>query len=168
MNKFKIALVLMVTLLAQAAMAADGPNIAVLDARRAIAESEEGKKKVQKINDELGRQEAEIMAFGKDAQKLAERLKKDGAVMSQDEKNKLEKQLGEMRNEFEFKKKQLQQSMQTDQQQMLASMAPKYEEAAKAVLEEGNYDMVIRREALLTVSPKFDITDLVIKKMNSM
>lgn len=51
---------------------------------------------------------------------------------------------------------------------MLEQLKPKLDSAVEAVLEAGNYDLVIDRSAVIDVNPSLDITRQVIERLNSM
>ncbi|MGB3622906.1 MAG: hypothetical protein WBA20_16300, partial [Ketobacter sp.] len=89
MNKIKITLVVLVALLSQVAVAADSPKIAVLDTRRAIIESDEGRKRAAALEDNFSSDKAAIEALQKKGAAIEERYKKDSAVMAKDEKSKI-------------------------------------------------------------------------------
>lgn len=167
MNKIKITLVVLIALLSQVAVAADSPKIAVLDTRRAIIESDEGRKRAAALEDNFSSDKAAIEALQKKGAAIEERYKKDSAVMAKDEKSKIQKELSDIGSEFEFKVTKLQKDVQAAQQQIFKDLSKDFEAAAKAVLDEQKFDIVLRREALMIVTPEYDITDQVIKKMNS-
>lgn len=168
MKKISMFLLVVSALFTQAVVAAESPKIVTVDVLRAVMSTDEGKIKVEKLKGEFEKEKAVLEGLSMDGKKLQERIQKDGAVMSADERHKLEKQLMEIANELKFKEQQLQKSGQADQRQVVESMLPKFQQAMKDIISENNIDMVLRREAVLDLDPKFDITDMVIKKMNSL
>ena len=165
MKKFLVVLVGL--LMAQSLMAAETSKVVTVDVLRAVMTTEEGKIKIEKLKGEFEKEKAGLEALNMKGQKLQERIQKDGAVMSADERHKLEKELMEIAQELKFKEQQLKQSGQADQRQVVESMLPKFQKAMKEIIAEQKIDMVLRREAVLDLNPSLDITDQVVDKMNA-
>ncbi|MCK5792636.1 MAG: OmpH family outer membrane protein [Ketobacter sp.] len=154
-------------MMAQSLLAAESANIVTVDVLRAVMSTEEGKIKVEKLKGEFEKEKAGLEALNMKGKNLQERIQKDGAVMSAEERHKMEKELMEIAQELKFKEQQLKQSGQADQRQVVESMLPKFQQAMKDIIAEQKIDMVLRREAVLDMNPKLDITDLVVEKMNN-
>ncbi|RLT92013.1 MAG: OmpH family outer membrane protein [Ketobacter sp.] len=163
----KFLVVLVGLLMAQSLMAAETSKVVTVDVLRAVMTTEEGKIKIEKLKGEFEKEKAGLEALNMKGQKLQERIQKDGAVMSADERHKLEKELMEIAQELKFKEQQLKQSGQADQRQVVESMLPKFQKAMKEIIAEQKIDMVLRREAVLDLNPSLDITDQVVEKMNA-
>ena len=154
--------------LCQPVMAADQPKIAVVDVRTGVMKSDDAKLKMEKLKGEFEQEKADLEGLRMDLQKLEEKAKKDGAVMSADEKRKLEKEMMEKANEFKFKGQQFQQSSQAEAQEVFQALIPKFQKALQAIVDEQGFDLVLHREAALMVKPEYEITDTVTAKMNSL
>ena len=62
--------------------------------------------------------------------------------------------------------KKLQKSQNESQQELLAELGPKLEEAIQAVIKEGDYGLILERRALIFAKPEYDITKKVTEKLN--
>lgn len=153
-------------LFTQVTLAAD-VKIAVVDVRSGVMTSEEAKLKMEKLKGEFAQEKANLEALQMEIKKMEEKAQKDGAVMSMEEKRKLEKEAMEKVNELKFKGQQFQQSSQQEAQEVFQSLLPKFQKALKAVIDEQKLDLVIAREAALMVKPDLDITKAVTDKMNT-
>jgi len=162
----KILVLVFGLLAAQSLWAADALKVVSVDVLRAVMTTDEGKIKIEKVKAEFEKEKAELEALNQKGKKLQDKIQKDGAVMSQDERRKHEKELMEIANELKFKDQQLKQSGQADQRQVVESMLPKFEKALKALVDEQKIDVVLRREAVLYSDSSLDITDAVVAKMN--
>lgn len=167
MKKLQWIMLVAFGLMSQMVMAAENPTIAVVDVRAGVMTSEEAKLKMEKLKGEFAQQKADLETLQNDIKGLQEKAQKDGAVMSADEKRKLEKEAMEKANELKFKGQQFQQSSQAEAQQVFQSLLPKFQKALKAVIDDQNLDIVLAREAALMVKPELDITKLVTDKMNT-
>lgn len=164
----KNILVLVFALFAtQSLWAAESSKVVSVDVLRAVMTTDEGKIKIEKLKAEFEKEKAGLEALNLKGKQLQDRIQKDGPVMSQDERRKLEKELMEIANELKFKEQQLKQSGQADQRQVVESMLPKFEKALQSLVEEQKIEMVLRREAVLYLDPGLDITDQVVTKMNN-
>lgn len=163
----KILVVLLGLFMAQSLMAAETSKIVTVDVLRAVMSTEEGKIKIEKLKGEFEKEKAGLEALNMKGKNLQDRIQKDGAVMSADERHKLEKELMEIAQELKFKEQQLKQNGQADQRQVVESMLPKFQQAMKEIIAEQKIDMVLRREAVLDLNPGLDITDQVVVKMNA-
>ncbi|MCG8534004.1 MAG: OmpH family outer membrane protein [Pseudomonadales bacterium] len=166
MKKLSLVLAVVFGLFTQVALAAD-VKIAVVDVRSGVMTSEEAKLKMEKLKGEFAQEKANLEALQMEIKKMEEKAQKDGAVMSMEEKRKLEKEAMEKVNELKFKGQQFQQSSQQEAQEVFQSLLPKFQKALKAVIDEQKLDLVIAREAALMVKPDLDITKAVTDKMNT-
>ena len=113
----KILVVLLGLFALQSAMAEEASKIVTVDFMRAVMGTEEGKLKIEKLKGEFERERAGLEALSLKGKNLQEKLQKDAAIMSSDEKHKMEKELMEIANELKFKQQQLQKSGQADERQ---------------------------------------------------
>jgi len=94
------------------------------------------------------------------------KFNKDSATMSASlkevKRGELQKQVVELNNQQQI----IQQEMQTKQQQLLAPIQKKLQDAINAVAKEQGYTYIFAREALIVVPDKDDIGPLVMKKLN--
>ena len=137
MKKLSLVLAVVFGLFTQVALAAD-VKIAVVDVRSGVMTSEEAKLKMEKLKGEFAQEKANLEALQMEIKKMEEKAQKDGAVMSMEEKRKLEKEAMEKVNELKFKGQQFQQSSQQEAQEVFQSLLPKFQKALKAVIDEQN------------------------------
>ena len=103
-----------------------------------------------------------------DAQKLQERMQKDGAIMSETERRELAEQLEEMAVNYKYLLGKLQTAQKEKQQQLLTQMNPKLEQAVREVLSEERYDLVLQRQALVFAADSIDITEKVTARLDQL
>ena len=128
MKKLSLVLAVVFGLFTQVALAAD-VKIAVVDVRSGVMTSEEAKLKMEKLKGEFAQEKANLEALQMEIKKMEEKAQKDGAVMSMEEKRKLEKEAMEKVNELKFKGQQFQQSSQQEAQEVFQSLLPKFQKA---------------------------------------
>lgn len=165
MAKFCRMMLLPVLLLAAGSAFAE-LKIAVVNVQRAIGESEEAKKLIAKLESDLGPDQTTVKNLGASITQLQEKFNKDGDVMSDPEKRKLQKDIEDKQIEYQFQVNKLQKVVNERQQDILQQMAPKLDAVLKDIIAKEQYDLVIHRQNVLYVDPKFDITAQVTEKLN--
>lgn len=144
------------------------PVVVTVDLQAVIMQSTEAKTKWDKLKTGWSKDENEFNSGRTELGKLQDQYKKDADVMSADQKRNLEKQIEDKRMQLDFVGKKLQKSTNDAKQQLLTEMIPKVETALKALSAENKYDLVLRKEAAaMVVTPEFDITDELVKRLNA-
>jgi len=143
-------------------------KIAVVDVQKAILNSEQAKIYMQQIQKEFQTEEDEIRDLQSDAAKLLERLQKDGEVMSDAEKGKLQGEIQDKNNDFVYLRKKLQKRIDTRQQELFAGVDQKVQKAIEELVLSDDFDLIIPRQAALYVGELYDITRKVTEKLNLM
>lgn len=141
-------------------------KIASLDVQRAIGESEEAKAAVEKLQDELGSEQKALQDLNAEITGLQERLRKDGEVLSDSEKRKLQKDIEDKQIDYQFQVNKLQKALNDRQQEIISAMAPKLDAVLKDIIAVEGYDLIVHRQNVLYVNSKHDITPRVTEKLN--
>lgn len=161
-----LAAVLLLAVGSARAQAQESLNIAVLDMTSALFNSEVAKQEDQKVRSETSADETRVRALAEEATALNEKLQKDGAVMSEDERRKATEEIEELGVQYEFLMQKIQRLYQERRQAFQEAYTPNLVQAITAVIEEGSYDVVFRAEAVLHYNPANDITARVTAKLN--
>jgi len=142
-------------------------KIAVMDANTAVLSSEIAKEKIAQIKKDLSADEKAITDLGKEIQTLQTKLEQDSAVMSDTEKKNVQREIEEKANTYQFKLNNYQTAAEEAQQKMLNELTPILQQAVTAVLEEGGYDLVVQRSAVIYAKDEYVITKQVTEKINA-
>lgn len=143
-------------------------KIAVVDVQKAILSSEQARGYMEQIQKEFKDDEDEIRNLQRDAAALLERLQKDGEVMSDTEKRKLQRQIEDKNDYFVFLRKKLQKQIDDRQQELFAGIDQKVQKAIEELVLSDDFDIIIPRHAALYVADLYDITRKVTEKLNTM
>ncbi|HCJ28758.1 MAG TPA: hypothetical protein DHV63_05585, partial [Pseudomonas sp.] len=103
-----------------------------------------------------------------DAQRIQDRLGKDGDKMQQAERERLELEFKQKARDFQFLSKELNESKAAADRDMLKQLKPKLDKSVEDVIKKGDYDLVLERGAVVDVKPQYDITRQVIERMNQL
>lgn len=143
-------------------------KIAVVDVQKAILSSEQARGYMEQIQKEFRDDEDEIRNLQTDAAALLERLQKDGEVMSDTEKRKLQRQIEDKNDYFVFLRKKLQKQIDDRQQELFAGIDQKVQKAIEELVLSDDFDIIMPRQAALYVADLYDITRKVTEKLNTM
>lgn len=164
MKQLKILIAVLLSVVSFSTMAAG--KIAVVNVQEAITKSDRAKLWLEQFEAEHATEQADLRVLESELQAMQERFKKDQAILSEDEKRKSNKSMQDKYEELQFRGKQLQKEFKDAQQELLKSMLPKVQAALNKLMEKNNYDVILRSEVVLSLSPKLDITDQVIEQLN--
>lgn len=143
-------------------------KIAVVDVQSAILNSEQAKVYMAQIQQEFKKEEDEIRALQTSATALLERMQKDGDVMSEPEKRKLQQQIEDKNNDFVYLRKKLQRQIDDRQKELFTGIDQKVQQAIEELVKSEDFDLIIPRQAALYVSDLYDITRKVTEKLNTL
>jgi outer membrane protein len=161
----KLGVLVLMAVMAGSAWAAD-LKIAVVNVQRAIGESDEAQRLLKVLEDELQGEQASIRALNTAITQQQEKLVKDGEVMSDAEKRKLQKEIEDKQIDYQFQVNKLQKTVNDRQQEILGQMAPKLDAVLKDMIATEKYDLIIHRQNVLYVEASHDITAKVTEKLN--
>jgi outer membrane protein len=159
-------LVLLPVLLLTAGSAFAELKIAVVNVQRAIGESNEAKALIAKLEADTSADQAAIKALGADITKVQEKFNKDGDVMSDAEKRKLQKEIEDKQIDYQFRVNKFQKTVNERQQEILSQMAPKLDAVLQDIIAKDQYDLVIHRQNVVYINAKYDITAQVTEMLN--
>ncbi len=159
-------LVLLPVLLLTAGSAFAELKIAVVNVQRAIGESNEAKALIAKLEADTSADQAAIKALGADITKVQEKFNKDGDVMSDAEKRKLQKEIEDKQIDYQFRVNKFQKTVNERQQEILSQMAPKLDAVLQDIIAKDQYDLVIHRQNVVYINAKYDITAQVTELLN--
>ena len=143
-------------------------KIAFVDVDRAVASSEAAKKLLVQLQGEFSTDEDTIKSIQTDAAALLQRLQKDGEVMSEDEKRRLQQEIESLNNDFVYQRQKLQKEDTARQGELFAGTEVKVRKAIEDLVLENDYDMILPRATALYVGDLYDVTRKVTEKLNEM
>jgi len=141
-------------------------KIVVINAEQAILQSEEGKAKIEAIRTAVEADELKIQSLSDQIKSLQEQLAKDAEVISDGEKQKLQKDIENLNIDAQFELQKYQKKGNELQQDLMREMPPKLQAVLQDLIEVEGYDLVMPRAGLLYTNAKHNITRKVTEKLN--
>jgi len=145
---------------------ASAQNIAVVDIQAALLTSTAAKQYQDSLKAEFAKEQQAVVDLEKQVKAARDKAAKNKDLVSADELNKMKMQFQKVFAEYQRAGQALQQKKMQREQAFLQQMRPQLDQALKAVIAEGGYDLVLSRQAAHYADKKYDITLKVVELLN--
>lgn len=142
---------------------AQGTKIGFVSTERILRDSKPAKAAQAKIEAEFKRRDEDLQKLTTTLRGEAQKLDKDAPVLSEAERIKRQRKLADMDSDLQRKRREFQEDFNRRRNEEFSSIVEKADAAIKKIAEAQNYDLII--QDAVTVSPRVDITDQVIKAL---
>jgi outer membrane protein len=140
-------------------------RIGFINTDRIFKEANTAKQAQIKLEQEFSRREKDLNDSGQALKTAIEKFEREAPTLSETQRNSRQKQLGEQDRDFQRKRREFQEELNARKNEEFQQVLERANRIIKQVAETEKYDLVIQ-EAVY-ISPKHDITDKVIKAINS-
>ncbi len=118
-----------------------------------------------KLEQEFSKREKDIVDLGTTLKTMADKFERESPTLPEGQRASRQKQLLDQDREFQRKRREFQEDLNSRKNEELQQVLERANKVVKQVAEAEKYDLVLQ-EAVY-VNPKHDITDKVIKALNS-
>ena len=139
-------------------------KIGFVNTDRIFREASTAKAAQAKLEQEFSKREKELMDLGNALKNASDKFEREAPTLSETQRNTRQKQLMEQDREFQRKRREFQEDLNTRKNEEQQVVIERANRAVKQVAEAEKYD-VIFQEAVY-INPKHDITEKVIKSLN--
>jgi len=153
----------------QAGVFAENIKIGAVNAIRVLEQSPQADAARQLIEKEFASRDKQLVAAQKSLKAIEDKLAKDGAIMSESERKKLQRDYINKKRDLKRSQDEFREDFNFRRNEEFAKIQKNILEAIQIVAKENNYDVVLS-EGVLYASPEADMSSLVIdylKKQNS-
>jgi outer membrane protein len=167
MNIFRTLLVVVglgLSLGAAVATAADGARIAVVNIPLVLEQAPQAENVRNTLQAEFAPRNAKLVAEQKKIKDLEERLARDGAVMSDDERRKLERDIISQKRDVNRTRDELNEDFNIRRSDALANMQREITMSIVSLAKEKGYDLILEN-GVIYASESVDITKEVIVRL---
>jgi outer membrane protein len=140
-------------------------RIGFISTERVFKEANTAKASQAKLEQEFSKREKELVDLGATLKSLAERFDRESPTLSETQRLTRQKQLVDQDRDFQRKRREFQEDLNARKNEELQQVLERANRVVKQVAEAEKYDLVLQ-EAVY-VNPKHDITDKVIKALNT-
>jgi len=139
-------------------------KIGVVNLAQVLAQSPQAEAAKKKLEKEFSGKDNSLVAAQKKIRQQEERLTKDGAVMSESERKKLERNIVNERRELTRKQDEFREDLTIRRNEELGKIQKNIVDTVRALAKEENYDLILG-EGILYTSDQVNLTGKVIKRM---
>jgi len=153
--------------LAAVSAAAAEPKIGVVDFQRLAIESPQGKAVMESMRAEFAPRERTLQAQGQAVKAKEEKLQKDGATMSEEQRGRAEKELRDGARDFERARGELQDDETARRNEELSRLQRTIVEEVRTYGKAQGYDLILAQEGVIYNATASDITPAVLTALQA-
>jgi outer membrane protein len=142
-----------------------GTRVAVVNSEKVFNESNLAKAMQTRLQNEFTKRQNDLRDSAQKIQTAAEKLDRDSAVMNEAERIRRQRDLADQDRELQRKQREFTEELNQRTFEERAKIAEKANVVLRQIAEQRKLDIIVQEAAF--VSPKADITDDVIKALNS-
>jgi outer membrane protein len=140
-------------------------RVGFVNTDRIFREANTAKAAQVKLEQEFARREKELNDMGTALKAASDRFEREAPALSEGQRGTRQKGLIDQDREFQRKRREFQEDLNARKNEELQSVLDRANRVVKQVAEQEKYDLILQ-EAVY-INPKHDITDKVIKALNS-
>ena len=153
----------MVGLAAPAAYAQS--RIGFVNSDRLMREATPATRAQQSLENEFEQRDKELQRIASQLQSMQDDLERNGPTMSDNDRRNKERSFNDLNRDFQRKQREFREDLNQRRNEELASVLDRANAAIRKIAQDGKYDIVL--QDAVYASPQIDITDSVIKALNS-
>jgi outer membrane protein len=140
-------------------------RIGFVSTDRIFKEASTAKTAQAKLEQEFSKREKELVDLGASLKTMADKFEREAPTLPEGQRASRQKQLVDQDRDFQRKRREFQEDLNSRKNEELQQVLERANKVVKQVAESEKYDLVLQ-EAVY-VNPKHDITDKVLKVLNS-
>jgi outer membrane protein len=140
-------------------------RVGFVNTDRIFREANTAKAAQVKLEQEFARREKELNDMGTALKAASDKFEREAPALSESQRGTRQKVLIDQDREFQRKRREFQEDLNARKNEELQSVLDRANRVVKQVAEQEKYDLILQ-EAVY-INPKHDITDKVIKALNS-
>ncbi|NDF46373.1 MAG: OmpH family outer membrane protein [Betaproteobacteria bacterium] len=140
-------------------------KIGIVNLDRIVREAAPARAAQAKLEQEFSKREKDLNDSGNSLKTAVEKFEREAPTLSESQRVTRQKQLGEQDRDFQRKRREFQEELNARKNEEFQLVLERANRVIKQVAETEKYDLVLQ-EAVY-INPKHDITDKVLKVINS-
>ncbi len=142
-------------------------KIGIVNASQLLEESPQGKAATEAMRAEFAPRQRTLQAQEQSLKAKYDKLQKDGATMSDDQRQRAEKELRDGQRDFERAKGEFQDDVTARRNEEMSRLQRTLIDEVRSYAKSQNYDLVLASEAALYSSQSYDITPQVLAALQA-
>lgn len=140
-------------------------KIGYVNSERVMREAVPAKAAQAKLEAEFSKREKDLTDQGTKLKAAADKLEKDAPTLSETERNRRQRDLVEQDREFQRKRREFQEDLNTRKNEELAAVLERANKVIKQIFDQEKYDLIV--QDAVHWSARVDITKKVIDALNA-
>jgi outer membrane protein len=140
-------------------------RVGFVNTDRIFREANSAKAAQAKLEQEFSRREKELNDMGTALKAASDKFEREAPTLAESQRGARQKALIDQDREFQRKRREFQEDLNARKNEELQTVLDRANRVVKQVAEQEKYDLILQ-EAVY-INPKHDITDKVIKALNS-
>lgn len=140
-------------------------RVGFISTDRIFKEASTAKAAQVKLEQEFSKREKSLVEQGATLKSMADKLEREALTLSDGQRALQQKQLVDQDREFQRKRREFQEDLNARKNEELQQVLERANKVVKQVAESEKYDLIL--QDAVYVNPKHDITDKVLKVLNS-
>lgn len=141
-------------------------KVGVVNTVQLMEEAPQAKAAQSNIETEFAPREKELVNLQKSIRKLEDKLSRDGAVMSEKESGKLERDILAKRRDLKRSQEEFRDDLNIRKNEVLSKLQRQMYEATVALAKEKKYDVILGQGVVYS-SDNVDVTGMVLEKLKA-
>ncbi|MBC7513868.1 MAG: OmpH family outer membrane protein [Herminiimonas sp.] len=144
--------------------AAQETKIGFVNTERILREAPPAKAAQVKIEQEFSRREKELQDLSARIKTMSDKLDKDAAVLPEADRARRQRELSDLDKDFQRKQREFREDLNQRRNEEVANVLERTNKVIKQIAEAEKFDIIL--QDAVTVNPRIDITDKVLKALN--
>ena len=140
-------------------------RVGFVNTDRIFREANSARQAQAKLEQEFARREKELNDLGASLKSASEKFEREAPTLPESQRGQRQKALIDQDRDFQRKRREFQEDLNARKNEELQQVLDRANRVVKQVAEQEKYDLILQ-EAVY-INPKHDITDKVIKALNS-
>lgn len=141
-------------------------KIGYVNAARLLEESPQAAEVSKRLKEEFSAKEAELQSDQKKLKQLEDQLARDGAVMSENERRRVERDVDALKRELRRAAGEFREDLNLRRNEEIGKLLEFVQQAIENIGKEQNYDLIVY-EGIAYASSTIDLTDKVLEKLRT-
>jgi outer membrane protein len=138
------------------------PKIGIVDAQRLMQESPQGKAVSEAMRSEFAPRQRTLQAQEQALKAKQEKLQKDGATMTEEQRTRADKELRDGARDFERARGEFQDDINARRNEEMSRLQRTLGEEVRTYAKSQNFDLVLTAEVVVYAASTYDITPAVL------
>ena len=140
-------------------------SIGFVSLERILKEAPAAQRAQKKLEQEFSQRGQDLSRMAEQLKKMQENLEKNALTMSDSERQKREREFGDMNRDFQRRQREFNEDLGQRRKEEFEGVLERANRAVRQIAEAEKLDIVFQNEQVVWASPRIDITDKVIKAL---